>query len=200
VCWHIPGLRPFTDRLRAVIWPRNFKLHDLDTYDGKANPEQWITLYKIVVRAAHGDEDVMANYLPMVINQSTNQWLLSLREGFINTWVQLRRAFIDNYMATCLQPGNKYDLEKVRDYPNEPLHDYIRRFSQTQISIPNINSDGLSPRSSEAYATMMPLGPIFSAKGLNLFRTFSWWRRSGQMRMRPTSRSRRTLVRLTSTS
>jgi hypothetical protein len=65
---HIPGLRPFTDRLYAVIWPRNFKLHDLNTYDGKANPEQWITLYEIAVRAAHGNEDVMANYLPMVIN------------------------------------------------------------------------------------------------------------------------------------
>jgi hypothetical protein len=83
---HIPSLRPFTDRLHAVIWPRNFKLHDLDTYDEKANPEQWITLYEIAVRAAHGDEDVMANYLPVVINQSTNQWLLSLREGSIDTW------------------------------------------------------------------------------------------------------------------
>jgi hypothetical protein len=70
---YIPDLRPFTDRLCAVIWPRNFKLHDLDTYDGKANLEQWITLYEIAVRAAHGDEDVMTNYLPVVINQSTNQ-------------------------------------------------------------------------------------------------------------------------------
>jgi hypothetical protein len=70
---HILGLWPFTDRLCAIVWPINFKLHDLDTYDGKANPEQWITLYEIVVRAAHGDEDVMANYFPMVINQSTNQ-------------------------------------------------------------------------------------------------------------------------------
>jgi hypothetical protein len=44
-------------------------------------------------------------------------------------------------MATCQQTGNKYDLEKVRDYPNEPLSDYIHRFSETHISIPNINSD-----------------------------------------------------------
>jgi hypothetical protein len=36
---YITDLWPFTDRLRAVVWPRNFKLHDLDTYNGKANPE-----------------------------------------------------------------------------------------------------------------------------------------------------------------
>jgi hypothetical protein len=77
----------------------------------------------------------------MVIKQSVNRWPLSLREGSIDTWAQLRRAFIDNYMATCQQPGNTYDLEKVRDSPNEPLRDYIRRFSETRISIPNINSD-----------------------------------------------------------
>jgi hypothetical protein len=44
-------------------------------------------------------------------------------------------------MATCQQPSNKYDLKKVRDYPNEPLGDYICRFSETRISIPNINND-----------------------------------------------------------
>jgi hypothetical protein len=44
-------------------------------------------------------------------------------------------------MPTCQQPDNKYDLEKVRDYPNEPLRDYIRCFSETRISIPNINND-----------------------------------------------------------
>jgi hypothetical protein len=113
----------------------------LDTYDEKANPEQWVTLYEIIVRAAGGDKDVVANYLPMVINQSSNQWLLNMREGSINTWAKLRKAFIDNYMATCQQPNNKYDLEKVRDYPNEPLRDYICRFLEARISIPNISND-----------------------------------------------------------
>jgi hypothetical protein len=46
---HIASLRSFTDWIRAIIRPRNFKLHDLDTNDGKTNPEQWITLYEIVV-------------------------------------------------------------------------------------------------------------------------------------------------------
>jgi hypothetical protein len=32
-------------------------------------------------------------------------------------------------------------LEKVRDYPNEPLCDYICYVSKTWISIPNINND-----------------------------------------------------------
>ena len=49
-----------------------FKVLGVNTYDGKANPAQWQTLYKIVVRTADGDEDVMANYLPVMLNQSAN--------------------------------------------------------------------------------------------------------------------------------
>jgi hypothetical protein len=54
----------------------------------------------------------------------------------------------------------------------------------------------ISLRSSEAAATMMLSGPNFPARGLTQFRTFSQWQRSGQMLMRPTSRSRKTLARL----
>jgi hypothetical protein len=52
----------------------------VDAYKGKANPAQWLTLYEITVRAAGESEDVMANYLPVMLNQSANNWLLSLRE------------------------------------------------------------------------------------------------------------------------
>jgi hypothetical protein len=65
----------------------------VDTYDKRTNPEQWLTLYEIAIRAAGDSEDVMASYLPVVINQSANQWLLSLKEGSIDTWAQLRQAF-----------------------------------------------------------------------------------------------------------
>jgi hypothetical protein len=44
-------------------------------------------------------------------------------------------------MATCQQPGTKYDLEKVRDYSGEPLWEYIRRYSETRLSIPNISNE-----------------------------------------------------------
>jgi len=44
-----PGLRQFSSHLRQVVWPRNFKLEKLKKYDGKKNPENWITLYEIAV-------------------------------------------------------------------------------------------------------------------------------------------------------
>jgi hypothetical protein len=110
-------------------------------YDGKANHELWIMLYETAIRAANGNKYVMANYLPVVLDEASNQWLLSLREDSIDSWAELRRAFIDNFMATCEQPSTKYDLEKIRDHENEPLCDYIQRFSDMRLTIANITTD-----------------------------------------------------------
>jgi len=51
------------------------------------------------MRAAARSEDVMANYLSIMLNQSTNNWLLSLWEDSIQSWDDLK-VFIENYMAT----------------------------------------------------------------------------------------------------
>jgi hypothetical protein len=124
---HSPsGLKQFSPHLRQVIWPHNFKLEKLKKYDGKENLENWITLYEIVVRSATRDEHVMANYFPVVLDQADHQWLLGLPENSFDSWEELRQAFIDNFIATYEQPGNKHDLERIWDRKNEPLRDYIR--------------------------------------------------------------------------
>ena len=57
-----------------------------------------------------GDEHIMANYLPIILDQAGHQWLLSLPKNSIDPWAELREAFIDNFISTCDQLGNKYDL------------------------------------------------------------------------------------------
>ena len=66
------GLHPFTESLRAIRWHVGFKVISVNTYDGKANPAQWLTLYEITMRAISGDKDVKANYLPIMLDQSAN--------------------------------------------------------------------------------------------------------------------------------
>jgi hypothetical protein len=76
-----PGLKQFTSHLRQVVWPKNFKLKKLRKYDSKENPDNWITLYEITIRSASGDEHVMDNYLPVVLDRAGHQWLLNLSEN-----------------------------------------------------------------------------------------------------------------------
>ena len=98
-----------------------FKIFEVDPYDGKANPEQWMQLYEIVVHVARGHSDVMANYFPIMLSQIANNWLMGLREDSIKSWDDLKKVFVKNYMAMCQQPCTKYDLEKLHQTSREPL-------------------------------------------------------------------------------
>jgi hypothetical protein len=53
----------------------------------------------------------------------------------------LRQAFVKNFIATCEYPGNKYDLQRIRDARDKPLREYIRRFSDMCIRIPRITDN-----------------------------------------------------------
>ena len=46
--------------------------------------------------------------------------------------------FIDNFIATCEQAANKYDLERIRDCKNEHFYDYIQCFSDMRLKMPKI--------------------------------------------------------------
>ena len=43
-------------------------------------------------------------------------------------------------MATCEQPSTKYNLEKLHQSSEESLRKFIRRFSETRNSMPNITN------------------------------------------------------------
>ena len=80
-----------------------------------------------------------------MLSQTANNWLMSLREDSIESWDDLKKVFVENYKATCQQPGTKYDLEKLHQTSGEPLRSYIRRFSETRNTIPNIgDSEAIS--------------------------------------------------------
>jgi hypothetical protein len=135
------GPKQFTNHLRQVIWPRGFKLEKLNHYDGKVNPELWVQLYETACRSAMGDEHVMANYFPVVVGPIGHEWLVSLPENHFDSWYALRQAFVKNFIATCEQLGNKYDLQRIHDARDEPLREYIRRFSDMRIRIPRITDN-----------------------------------------------------------
>ena len=80
-----------------------------------------------------------------MLSQSTNNWLMSLREDSIEFWDDLKKVFVENYMAMCQQPSTKYDLEKLHQISGEPLQSYIRHFFETRNTIPNIgDSEAIS--------------------------------------------------------
>jgi hypothetical protein len=135
------GVPAFTRNMRRVDWPSGFKPTGIDKYDGKTDPESWLTAYTLAIRAAGGDSKAMANYLPVALADSARNWLTSLPRGSIDSWSELRDHFIANFQGTFERPGTHFDLYNVIQKLDESLKDYIRRFLEKRNKIPNITDD-----------------------------------------------------------
>jgi hypothetical protein len=61
------GVSTLTPRLRAIQWPPNFKVSNVDKYEPKQDPGGWLAVYTTAARAAGATEDVMTAYLPIVL-------------------------------------------------------------------------------------------------------------------------------------
>ena len=101
-------------------------------------PSQWLGVYQLAIRAAGGDDYVMANYLPLVLAPNVLTWLMGLPSCSIDTWEELCRQLINNFKSTCNRPSSEWDLNRMKQREGEPLRDYIQRFCHKRNSIPNI--------------------------------------------------------------
>jgi hypothetical protein len=84
------------------------------------------------------EENVMSNYFLVIVGHAGHQWLVILPANYFDSWQELKQAFIDNFIATCKQPGNKYDLQQIQDQKDEPLREYVRHFSEMCIKVSSI--------------------------------------------------------------
>nr|ABA98154.1 retrotransposon protein, putative, Ty3-gypsy subclass [Oryza sativa Japonica Group] len=119
----------------------SFKPTGIEKYDGTTNPESWLTVYGLAIRAAGGDNKAMANYLPVALADSARSWLHGLPRGTIGSWAELRDHFIANFQGTFKRPSTQFDLYNVVQKPGESLRDYIRRFSEKRNKISDITDD-----------------------------------------------------------
>nr|CAD39484.2 OSJNBa0039G19.13 [Oryza sativa Japonica Group] len=137
----VDGVAAFTSDLRRVDWPAGFKPTGIEKYDGTINPESWLTVYDLVIRAAGGDSKAMANYLPVALVDFARSRLHGLPRGTIGSWAELCGHFIANFQGTFERPGTQFDLYNVIQKSGESLRNYIRRFSEQRNKISDITED-----------------------------------------------------------
>ncbi|GJN13362.1 hypothetical protein PR202_gb00056 [Eleusine coracana subsp. coracana] len=80
----------------------------------------------------------MANYLSVCLDPAVQIWLTSLPEESNTSWGDLNRKLIESFQATCNQPGNHFDLTRIKQKIDEPLRDYIKRFCAKKTEMPNV--------------------------------------------------------------
>jgi len=95
----LDGFSTFSDRLRAIQWPATFKPVGIEKFDGDSDPKTWLRTYSIPVRAANGNNDIMAVYFPVMMSRQALNWMEALPAGSVNSWQDLCTAFVQYYQV-----------------------------------------------------------------------------------------------------
>jgi hypothetical protein len=132
------GVSTLTPRLRAIKWPLNFKVSNIDKYEPKQDLGSWLAIYTTAVQATGATEDVMTAYLPIVLGQDALQWLRHLPRHCINDWSDFSRCFIANFQSLSDKPAQPWDLKSIRHRGDETLRSYLKRFQTMRNHIPEV--------------------------------------------------------------
>jgi hypothetical protein len=135
----VDGVAAFTSDLRRVDWPAGFKPTGIEKYDGTTNPESWLTVYGLAIRAAEGDSKAMANYLPVALVDSARSWLHGLPRGTIGSWAELREHFIANFQGTFERPGTQLTSttsSRSLENPFEIISDVFLNNATRSLTLP----------------------------------------------------------------
>jgi hypothetical protein len=106
-----------SDRFPAFIsnitnrsYAKDFKPVSIPKYDGKQDPHQWIRCYFVAIEVSGGSNSTKALYFPVAFESAPLTWLEGLKSNSIDSWENLKRAFIDNFQGSMIGAGTHHDL------------------------------------------------------------------------------------------
>ncbi|KAI4997097.1 hypothetical protein ZWY2020_052439 [Hordeum vulgare] len=119
--------------------PPNFQLATgISKFTGESKPETWLDDYRVAVQIGGGDDQVAMKQLPLMLDGSARAWLNQLAPSSIYSWADMSRVFIKTFEGTCKRPAGLVELQHCVQKQNEPLRDFIQRWTTLYHTVENI--------------------------------------------------------------
>ena len=94
---HFQALSKASDNIE---YPKDFKPTNIQKYNGKQDPAQWLRLYSTAISVVGGDTNTKVLYILMTQEPTPLTWLESLARESIYSWEDLKKAFVDNFQGS----------------------------------------------------------------------------------------------------
>ncbi len=89
---------PFTKRVDDYSLLAKFKVPQLENFGGLRDPLDYLDSFRTVMRLQGVSDEIMCHAFPTNLRGSARVWFNQLETGSIDTFAQLSRAFIDNFI------------------------------------------------------------------------------------------------------
>ena len=119
--------------------PTKFKVPQLKNFDGLKDPLDYLDFFRKVMRLQGMLDEIMCRAFPTNLRDLARVWFNQLETGSIDTFAQLNRAFIDNFIEgrRSARPANY--LLNIRQREGKSLRSYVQCFNKEVVQIDEPN-------------------------------------------------------------
>ncbi|GFY91075.1 hypothetical protein Acr_07g0012710 [Actinidia rufa] len=161
---------PFTEMILRTRVSSRFKLPtQLGIYEGKTNPMNHLDSYKSLMSLQGCPDAVICKAFSATLKGSIRSWFRKLPPATIDSFGDLSRLFVANFMSCRIRQKNASHLFTVHQKEIESLKDYLKQFNQAILEVEDPSDkvvimammEGLRP------------GPLFNSLSKNVPETLS---------------------------
>ncbi|GFZ01916.1 hypothetical protein Acr_15g0005250 [Actinidia rufa] len=127
---------PFTERVLGARISSKFKLPtQLGIYEGKTDPMDHLDSYKSLMSLQGCSDEVMCKAFSATLKGPARSWFRKLSPGTIDSFGELSRLFVANFMSCRNRQKNASHLFTVHQKETESLKDFVKRFNQAILEV-----------------------------------------------------------------
>ncbi|XP_008229105.1 PREDICTED: uncharacterized protein LOC103328489 [Prunus mume] len=113
------------------------KFHGFSTEDANKHLMEFHVVCSGMRPANVNEEQVKLRAFPFTLEAKAKEWLYNLPPGSMNTWNQVKQAFLEQYFPATKAASIRKDISAIRQQHGEPFGDYYERFTHLVASCPN---------------------------------------------------------------
>ena len=124
--------------LIGVEVPRAVRAKNYEEYDGTQYPIAYLDKFAQAVNIMGINSQHMANLLPTCLKGNALKWLRNKVPGSINSWGDFTRGLVQAFATKKDQGTQQEEFKTIRQYPNERLRDFVKRFRTMVNTTPGL--------------------------------------------------------------
>ena len=111
-----------------VFNPEQFKMPDIDKYDGTGCPKTHLQLFFSNVGSMGLTQKQMAQIFPRTLSGAAGRWFAQIEKSTLKSWDDIANAFVKQYNYNTQMEVTRRRLEMTRQRPNERFTDFLARW------------------------------------------------------------------------
>ena len=110
-------------------------------YDGKTDPGDHLDTFSSWMHLQGAGPEVMCRAFSITLAGSDKIWYKKLNPNSVGSWKSLSRKFMEKFVGSSLGKVPKETLLAMKQIHDEPLKDYINRYSEQALQVDELNED-----------------------------------------------------------